>query len=230
VKKELATVLLNADGAADGLDNLVRALCSLLLTWFNEHIIQELCGDHFSTLLALVDLPGPQNVSSRPKSLNQFVVNLANERLRGFVRRQLFEAHVREYKAEGIAERVPSFNHTERLRLLTTMPAGLVHVMDDQARWQPKKMVHSMVDASAKRWGPPLVLQDRQAQPRRLPTFTVRHYHRPVTHSAEGFLDHRLASVSPDFASLRGVDLGGDNVGSSNPCVNGLFSNKEIAT
>ena len=67
---------------------------SLLFAWLNEHINQRLCRDDFTTFIGLFDFPGPQNMSSRPNSLDQFCVNFANERLLNVTQKRLFEAHV----------------------------------------------------------------------------------------------------------------------------------------
>ncbi|KAJ7429206.1 P-loop containing nucleoside triphosphate hydrolase protein [Mycena galericulata] len=87
--KELCTVFLDPDGASNNRDDLAKTLYSLLFAWVNEHINQGLCKDD------LFDLPGPQNLSSRPKSLNQFCVKFANERLQAWTLHRLFDAHMR---------------------------------------------------------------------------------------------------------------------------------------
>ena len=55
---------------------------------------------------------------------------------------------------EGISHfvPVPYFGNTECVRLLQNMPGGLIHIVDDQARRQPKKNDHTMMEAFAKRW------------------------------------------------------------------------------
>ena len=58
VKKELCTVLLNPDGAADDCDNLAKTLYSLLFSWLNEHINERFCLDDFVTFIGLFDLLG----------------------------------------------------------------------------------------------------------------------------------------------------------------------------
>ena len=65
------------------------------------------------TFIGLFNLPGPQNMTGHPNSLNQFCINFANERLHHFIQHQLFESHVDEYKSEGIASLVPSISYFE---------------------------------------------------------------------------------------------------------------------
>ncbi|KAJ3999067.1 glycosyltransferase family 2 protein [Lentinula boryana] len=233
VKKEMCTIFLDPDGASDNRDDLAKALYSLLFSWLNEHINQRLCKDDFSTFIGLFDLPGPQNMTSRPNSLDQFCINFANERLQHWTQKRLFEAHVNEYAAEGIAHFVPSvayFDNTECIRLLQNKPGGLIHIMDDQARRQPKKTNHTMVEAFQKRWGNHSSFKTGNIDRSGFPTFTVNHFNGPVTYSSENFIERNQDELNSDFVSLlRGIeDMEGS--GSINPFVKGLFSGKQIAT
>jgi chitin synthase len=86
---------------------LPKTLYSLLFAWLNEYINQRLCRDDFDTFIGLFDLPGPQNMTSRPNSLDQFCINYANERLQNFIQKCMFESHVDEYQTEGISPFCP---------------------------------------------------------------------------------------------------------------------------
>ena len=94
LKKELCTVFLDPDGASDNRDDLAKTLYSLLFAWLNEHIIQRLCKEDFTTFIGLFDIPRPQNMSSRLNSLDQFCINFANERLQNWIQKSIFEKHV----------------------------------------------------------------------------------------------------------------------------------------
>ena len=179
-------------------------------------------------------------MTSRPNSLDQFCVNFANERLLNFIQKRLFEAHVQQYNSEGISRfvpHVPYFDNSECVRLLQNRPGGLIHIMDDQARRQPRKTDHTMVEAATKRWGNHSSFKSGGMDRSGFPTFTVNHYSGPVTYSAQGFLEKNMDALNPDFVSLlRGTSSGtsdapaADGSGSMNPFVRGLFSAKAIAT
>lgn len=236
VKKELCTVFLDPDGASDNRDDLAKTLYSLLFAWLNEHINSRLCRDDFSTFIGLFDLPGPQNLSSRPNSLDQFCINFANERTQHWIQKRIFDQHASEYNAEGISRFIPTvsyFDNAECIRLLQNKPGGLIHIMDDQARRAPKKTDHTMVEAFQKRWGNHSSFKAGTIDRSGFPTFTVSHFNGPVTYSSESFLERNLDALNPDFVSLlRGATNEGleGTGGSNNPFVKGLFSAKAIAT
>lgn len=233
VKKELCTVFLDPDGASDNRDDLAKTLYSLLFAWLNEHINERLCKDDYASFIGLFDLPGPQNLTSRPNSLDQFCINFANERLQNWSQRRMFERHTEEYNMEGISRFVPTvpyFDNAECVRLLQNKPGGLIHIMDDQARRTPKKTNHTMVEAFTKRWGNHSSFKSGGMDRSGFPSFTVNHFNGPVTYSSENFLERNLDALNPDFVSLlRGAD-NGETTGSINPFVKGLFSAKAIAT
>jgi chitin synthase len=172
-------------------------------------------------------------MSSRPNSLDQFIVNYANERVQGFVRDKLFTAQTQEFNFEGIHANIPTplpaalgggfTDNGETLRLLHTFPGGLIHIMDDQARRMPKKTDGTMVEAFQKRWGNhssfkttgvvDIVGAGKAGGAVHSSgvgaSFTVSHFHGGVTYDAEGFLEKNLDSVNPDFVSLiRGTNPG----------------------
>ncbi|KAF8313908.1 chitin synthase-domain-containing protein [Cantharellus anzutake] len=242
VKKELCTIFLDPEGASDNRDDLAKNLYSLLFSWLNEFINQKLCRDDYTTFVGFLDFPGFQNITSSPSrsnSLDQFCINYANERLHQWVRRQIFDRHADEFVSEGLSgvfPTVPYFDNSECVRMLSTMPGGIIHIMDDQVRRMPKKTDHTMIEAMSKRWGNHTSFRLGGMDHSGFPTFTVSHYAGPVTYSAESFLEKNAAAFNPDFVSLLrrssegGRTMGGESSGSSNHFIQALFSSKSIAT
>ncbi|KAL0064502.1 hypothetical protein AAF712_008560 [Marasmius tenuissimus] len=114
--KRRCAVFPDPDGVSNNRDELAKSFYSLLFSCLNEYVNQRLRKDDSSTSLALFDLPGLQDMTSRPNSRDQFCVNFANERLRHWTQRRLFESHLPEYQSTRIANYVPQvtyFDSTE---------------------------------------------------------------------------------------------------------------------
>ncbi|KAF8119490.1 P-loop containing nucleoside triphosphate hydrolase protein [Boletus edulis] len=159
-------------------------LYSLLFAWLNEHINRRLCRDDFDTFIGLFDLPGPQNMTSCPNSLDQFCINFANEHLQNFVRKCIFESHVDEYRTEGISRFVPSVPYFDNAEC---------------ARRSHKKTDLTMVEAFGKRWG-------------NHSSFKVGPVDRSGSPAFTGFLERNLDSLNPDFVSLLRGSLAGATI------------------
>ncbi|KAG6372221.1 P-loop containing nucleoside triphosphate hydrolase protein [Boletus reticuloceps] len=107
--------------------------------------------------------------------------------------------------------------------------------MDDQARRSHKKTDLTMVEAFSKRWGNHSSFKVGPVDHSGSPMFTVNHFNGPVSYSSEGFLEHNLDSLNPDFVSLPRGSLAGasdsaEGTGSANPFVKGLSLANAIAT
>ncbi|KDN52499.1 glycosyltransferase family 2 protein [Tilletiaria anomala UBC 951] len=243
IKNEVCTILLDADGAAANRDDLAKSLYGLLFSWLNEHINEKLCRDDFDTYIGVVDLPGFENLS-RGNSLDQFVINFANESMHRWMLKSIFESKKDEYADEGIrhlSPDVPFFDNAECVRLLTNQPGGLVHIIDDQARRQPKKTDHTMVEAFGKRWGNHPSFKVGPVDRSGFASFTISHFAGPVTYTSEALLERNSEVVSPDFVSLllgqpaeagkSATEIpGSQSSGSSIPFVKTLFSTRALKT
>lgn len=237
VKSDVLTIFLDAEGASDNRDDLAKNLYSLLFSWLNEYINEHLSRDDYSTFIGLFDLPGPQNITSSPSrsnSLDQFCVNYANERLHNWIQKRVFERSDEEFASEGLTQLsppLPYFDNTECIRMLSTMPGGIIHIMDDQARRAPRKTEHTMVEAFAKRWGNHNSFKSGGMDHSGFPTFTVNHYSGAVVYSTESFLEKNADQLNADFVSLLREGGGAEGLtGSTNPFIQNLFSKKSIAT
>lgn len=252
IKKELITVFCDTDAAQRNRDELAVTLYSLLFTWVNEHINEKQCRDDFASYIGLFDLPGSQNVggtTSRSNSLDQFCVNYANEKLQSWTLKRVFESRTEEMAQEGLGQlipRTPFYDNAECVRLFDNVPGGLIDILDDQTRRMPKKNEQTMVEAFAKRWSNHASFQAGGTDRTGFPTFTVQHYNGSVTYSSESFLEKDADAINPDFVSLlkgRGhlAATGGarrgpgqpvtvDGTGSSNPFIQGLFTDRAVAT
>lgn len=237
IRGEVCTIVLDADGAAANRDDLAKALYSLLFAWINEHLNEKLCKDSFDTYIGVLDLPGPQN-AIKGNSLDQFCVNLANERLHRWVLASVFESRREEYSDEGISylsPDVPFFDNSDCVRLLVNQPGGLVHIMDDQARRMPKKSDHTMVEAFGKRWGNHPNFKVGPADRNGFSSFTVSHFHGSVSYSSEDWLNRNAEVVNPDFVALlrggqSGADASAGGNGSLVPFVRSLFRSESLKT
>ncbi|KAH9452240.1 hypothetical protein Pst134EB_016195 [Puccinia striiformis f. sp. tritici] len=243
VSGERCTIFLDSEGASQNRDDLAKMLYGLLFSWLNETINQKLCKDDFTTFISMIDLPGTQNNLSRGlnqgegNNLDTFSFNLANERIHGLVLNELFVKNKAEYLTEGLDTQLPGlqtpfYDNAEILRVLTHVPGGLVHIIDDQSR-RPNKTEQTMLDAMGRRWGnnTSFTYKDGDERLDRPGSFTCSHYSGPVTYSVEGFLIQNRDVVSPDYLTLFGASRrASTGAGSTNSFIRQLFADADLAT
>ena len=237
VRKEVCTTFLDPEQAEHVRDEFARTLYSLLFSWLNEHINQKLCKDSFGSFIAILDLPGPQNnagPASGSNSVDQFCFNLASEKVHNWSLNRIHHIPMDEASKEKMASpKIPFFDNSECIKMLTDSRAGLVRIMDDQAA--RKKTEASMLEAMDKRYNGHSSFSIGNANRQGSASFTITHYSGSVTYAAESFLERNANETSADILRLlRGSSMGGQNdpadQGSNNPFIRSLFTNKSIAT
>lgn len=216
VNGESCEVFLDPEGSSENRDDFARALYGLIFTWIGEFINEKLCRDDFSTFIALVDFPGPTQVTGGSSGsrdgcgLEAFAFNLASERLHAFSLDQLFNLNKSEYESEDVAKALPGLStpyqsNSEMVRILTNTPGGLIHIIDDQSR-RKGKTDETMLKAMGKRWDThkSFSVRDGDSSLGRTGTFICSHWDSQVTYSAENFLQQNSSSLSPTLVSLLG--------------------------
>lgn len=237
---ERVSFFLDPDGACLARDDLAATLYGLLFAWIGEYLNSKLSKDDFKSFVSILDFPGTQSSSSssRTNGLDELCFNLANERIQSFLLERTFESQKAEYANEEVASFLPGldtsyFSNPEGVRVLTSQPGGLVHIIDDQAGRRGKSD-STMLVSMGKRWGQNNSFGWRasDAAQGRIGTFVVNHYDTQVTYHAEGFLENNRATVSTNFIQLfasasnssNGVGVGGK--GSTDALVQELFSSE----
>lgn len=237
VRKEVCTTFLDVEGAESVRDELARTLYSLLFSWLNEHLNQKLCKDSFGSFIAILDLPGQQNNAGPTlgiNSIDQFCFNFAAEKQHNWILHRIHEAPLAEAAADKMPlDRIPYFDNTECLKMLSDPKTGLIAIADDQSK--KKRTDNQMLDAMAKRYTGHSSFAVGNMDRTGSASFTVNHYGGPVTYSVEGFTDRNANETSADILRLlRGSATGPTHVpdaqGSNNPFIRTLFSSRSIAT
>ncbi|RXK42203.1 chitin synthase [Tremella mesenterica] len=234
IRKEVCTTFLDPQQAEDVRDELARTLYSLLFSWLNEHINQKLCRDSFGSFIALLDLPGPQNnagLTSAVNSVDQFCFNFANEKLQNWTLHRLHEVPFEEASRERLPiSRLPYYDNSECLKMLADPKGGVIHIMDDQAR--KKKSEASFLEALGKRHTVHASFSLGDTSRQAGSSFTINHYSGAVTYSTENFLERNANETSADILRLLKGTPGavGEDQGSNNPFIKGLFSSKAMTT
>lgn len=247
IRKELCTMFLNTQGAAEQRDALARALYHVLFLWIVESLNTKICyndGD-LANVVGILDQFGFQNFKSN--GFEEFCANFANERVHQFIIDQRFSdmeglngAMVRD----GILlPKVVTTDNSACLELLigkeqqksvekntTTISksaalglGGIVGVMNrDCAKYQTgaTDATNANFLANVQRsYG----LHSSFAKSGHAYSFGINHFSGSVHYTVESFLEKNLDDLSPDFVSLLR-----DN--STNNFVSTLFESSAMAT
>lgn len=224
IKKDVTTVILDAQSAAKQRDEVVTALYSLLFTWLVEYMNTKLCCDTVHNFIGVLDLPG----SGSGSGFNSFCVNLANERLHNFVQRSIFEVDVEEYRMEGLpVVDVPYFNNQPCVELLTRHKHGLSDIINHYSKSSFSDNNNKVLDTFGKYNSTHASFGFRSSETGQR-FFSVQHFGGQVTYNPADFLESNRDSLNADLVQLiRGSET---TPASYNSFVLELFADNKVRT
>ncbi|KAG0055544.1 hypothetical protein BGZ83_008289 [Gryganskiella cystojenkinii] len=98
IRRDLCTVVLNAQGSSSHRDSLARALYMALFGYLVEQINKTLCHSMPANFVAILDQSGlaetPRSFTLQLATFEQFSLNFANELLHGFLGRRVLDDSV----------------------------------------------------------------------------------------------------------------------------------------
>ncbi|CAG8448686.1 13567_t:CDS:10 [Ambispora leptoticha] len=241
IRKELCTVFLNAEAAAEQRDSLARALYSILFTWIVEHINSKLCNsDEPPNFIGLLDQPGYQNFTKN--SFEQFCLNVASEEIENFVLKNLFDDTIggnAEINRDGVSlPRVLTMDNSGCVELLrgndyitstnsNAKKTGLVSILDQESfnvqngreAGDDANLLSTLQKTFSSHSS--YVANAPNSKFSKAGSFGINHFAGQVNYSIDNFIDKNLDNLSTDF-----VNLFRDT---NNPFVSKLFSGPALA-
>lgn len=213
IRKDLTTLILNADQASTQRDELAKTLYALLFTWMVERINAKLCvddddGDSFRAFISVLDFPGLQQ-QSPSNDFYSFLVNVANERIRKFTMDHLLTHQQQWYDNQGIdhlVTRVAPLTSIDKLTDLLERPSrGVCAVIESMTEKKKKKDISDtdMVDSLIKYNGNHDNFSIHNAPGSQQRQFAIQHFNvHQVVYDPNGFLVANRNQISVDFVSL----------------------------
>ncbi|KAJ2656310.1 hypothetical protein IWW48_005101 [Coemansia sp. RSA 1200] len=220
VGSDLCTVFLNSHGAAGQRDAFARALYQLLHCWLVERLNQTTnrsadAANHIA-VLQMYGFSGQEANGSSVASFEQFAANAANERLHGYVLRDVLseETGIARQMHDDAATGLPHVPWSGQLQTMHLLHGdylgrhrnGIVGALETHAAGEQSTDDIALVNAINRGYGqsarfipgPPPNRRDKQ-----MPQFGVHHFHGAVMYSVDGFSARNAdLEASADFYSL----------------------------
>ena len=223
VRKERVTLMLDAAGCLEHVDELARTLYRLLVDWIFDSINEKLNREgEAQKHVNLLDFPGFQYVSSTGP-LEQLLTNTANEQLYNIYVNTIFKRNIDLYKAEQISfPPITFFDPAETLASLTKRNTGLLGILDNQS--SKNKTDTNLLAVLEKRFEN----SDSVKPQRGRGTFMINHYSGGIEYSTQNLMianEESGTSVASDFLMVFAGQTGDESYTppASNPFVLKLF-------
>jgi myosin heavy subunit len=201
-RKSALAIALTGEEAAVARDGFAKAIYTTLFEWLVTRINDTIkpAAKHSylaSRFIGLLDIFGFE--SFERNSLEQLLINAANETLQYQFNKVFFEHEQEEYKAEGLPWTNVKFrDNTPCVELLEAQGTGILRMLCEEGRLpqcSDERLLSKMhtTHKTNKFYGIPR--KDRDA-------FEVKHFARSVTYEATGFLEKNKDTVVSEVVAL----------------------------
>jgi Myosin head (motor domain)/TerD domain/C2 domain/IQ calmodulin-binding motif len=199
---------LDAEAARQMTDAFAKAMYSKLFLWMVRKLNSAMHADaaeaQCSSVIGVLDIFGFENFAQN--GFEQFLINLANEKLQQFFNTYIFALEQAEYEREEVdwtkiefQDNQPVLDLIERGR-----PPGILALLDDQCR-APRATEKTFVDGCHHHFGAPGAAPAAAAYaPVRLKPmrFAIEHYAGGVEYDVGGWLEKNKDELPPHLVEL----------------------------
>mmetsp|Transcript_23951 Transcript_23951/g.40175 ORF Transcript_23951/g.40175 Transcript_23951/m.40175 type:complete len:917 (-) Transcript_23951:420-3170(-) len=135
MRNEIIDKPLNAEQCREQADALAKHLYSLLFDWLVSQLNVCTHAEEFKSFIGVLDIFGFELFQKN--SLEQFLINYANEKLQQFFNHQIFKLEQRIYEEEQIDWTVIEFvDNQECLDLIEQRrPPGILSILDEECKF-----------------------------------------------------------------------------------------------
>ncbi|EOD15095.1 hypothetical protein EMIHUDRAFT_431051 [Emiliania huxleyi CCMP1516] len=194
--------------AAEARDALTRHLYQhvfdFLVARLNAHLDPPAKGGEEARSLMLLDIYGFEDVGSN--SLEQLLINYANELLQRLFNAHVFEREAALYKAEGIDAAAVSYTSNDAvLALLSAAPCGLLPLLEEQGLLGERGSSDNFAlevfrhHGQSRHVGKPKRLSAKEDGER---VFVVRHFAGGISYDSRRFVEKNVEALHGDLHSL----------------------------
>ncbi|KAF7723264.1 hypothetical protein EC973_002157 [Apophysomyces ossiformis] len=213
IRRDMTTLILDAQQAAAQRDELAQCLYGLLIAWLVERINSKLCSteEDYSNYISLVDFPSQEQQHEEQQQqqamgdtvgncgmFNHFVTNFAAEWMQQYVITRLFDTS--ELQQDGIRfEGLQPEPYPGALDLLTK-PKGLCTLTNaattDKRKLTPTQLVESFMKYNGNH---PAFSSNTVDAVRH---FGIQHFSTKVSYNPMDFVEKNTNQIPVDFVSL----------------------------
>jgi chitin synthase len=222
IRKDITTLILNAEQAAAQRDDLCQVLYSLLFSWIVEKVNSKTCQEEFNSFIGVLDFPGLQQGGG----FDQLCINLGNECILNYINQTMYSVEADLFRSEGIA--VPDIHVDSTCIDLLSRPKGVCDTINSMSDVSKRSYTDGNIMDSLVKFNtthPAFSVKNSDTNARR---FVINHYDgtSPAEYSTEGFVTQNNSQISVDFVSLFKGGL--DVQPSWNSFIVDLFANVKV--
>jgi len=199
MRSEVIQKPLTAEQARDQTDAFAKYLYSTLFDWMVNKLNVCTCSESFKLFIGVLDIFGFEKFELN--SLEQFLINLANEKLQQFFNHHIFKLEQKIYEEEKIDWTVIEFkDNQECLDLIEKRrPPGVLAILDEETKF-PKATDETLIEKMHSNFDKKHEYYDKPRMQKR--HFGIKHYAGLVVYDVKDWRDKNKDEVPEHLERL----------------------------